>query len=230
MLDPPARRRRHARLIAALTSLIGACAAAAGDVYDPIARAAPGQTAVPVSLLQCVQLSLSGPLLLDVAVQEDAARWPEAVQREQAAARRTFGARCAGIELDRALDGAAPAPQSAEEVPVPTVPQAAAGALIEAGHLVCEQWAESPEQAVALVKEIIAEGEFTASEILDEAVDCAAGAGALALDGVRSQSDPSMAAERCLLAVRYFALAVSLASADLDDITGPMPDERPRGR
>ncbi len=48
-------RRRHSRLIAALTSLIGACASAAGDVYGPIAAADPGQDAVPVSKLQCVQ-------------------------------------------------------------------------------------------------------------------------------------------------------------------------------
>ncbi|WP_405896154.1 hypothetical protein OG242_00040 [Streptomyces sp. NBC_00727] len=47
--DLPARRRRHARLIAALTTLIGACAEAAGAVYQPIA-AAPGQDHVEGTL------------------------------------------------------------------------------------------------------------------------------------------------------------------------------------
>ncbi|MGZ2359868.1 hypothetical protein LRE75_24705 [Streptomyces sp. 372A] len=42
-LDLPARRRRYAQLIAALTTLSGACAEAAGAVYQPIA-AAPGRT------------------------------------------------------------------------------------------------------------------------------------------------------------------------------------------
>ncbi len=58
-LTLPARRRRHARLIAALTTLIGACAEAAGAVYEPISAAPPGQEAVEVSLLPYVQVSLT---------------------------------------------------------------------------------------------------------------------------------------------------------------------------
>ncbi|MFF2957267.1 hypothetical protein ACFVVU_38775 [Kitasatospora sp. NPDC057965] len=39
-LDLPARR--HARLIAALTTAIGACASAAQALYQPVADAPPG--------------------------------------------------------------------------------------------------------------------------------------------------------------------------------------------
>lgn len=60
-------------------------------------------------------------------------------------------------------------------------------------------------------------------EILDETVDCAMTTEVLALNGVRSLRDPSTAAERCLRAVRHFALAVALASADLDDTTDAAP-------
>ncbi|MFF5470502.1 hypothetical protein [Streptomyces achromogenes] len=45
-LDLPARRRRSARLIAALTQLIGVCAEEADAVCQPIAAATPGQEAV----------------------------------------------------------------------------------------------------------------------------------------------------------------------------------------
>ncbi|MYS42476.1 hypothetical protein GTY23_14790, partial [Streptomyces sp. SID5998] len=89
-LDLPARRRRNARLIAALTQLIGACAEAAGTVYRPIAAAPPGQEGVEVDLMPCLQVSLSAAPLLDMARAEDDARWPAAVARERAAAGRTF--------------------------------------------------------------------------------------------------------------------------------------------
>lgn len=62
-LDLPARRRRHARLIVALTEL-NACADAVGAVYRPIAAAPPGQEAVKVNLLPCIQVSFSAGLLL----------------------------------------------------------------------------------------------------------------------------------------------------------------------
>ncbi|MFF2375080.1 hypothetical protein ACFVUW_11935 [Streptomyces xiamenensis] len=57
-LELPARRRRHARRIAALTELIGACAQAAGAAYGPIAAAPPEQEGIEVSLLPCVRLGL----------------------------------------------------------------------------------------------------------------------------------------------------------------------------
>ncbi|MET9659000.1 hypothetical protein [Streptomyces sp. NPDC006510] len=90
--DLPARRRRHARLIAALTTLIGACAEAAGAVYEPVAAAPPGQEAVDVSLLPCIQVSLAAATLLDRARAEDDARWPAAVAWERKEARRTYAA------------------------------------------------------------------------------------------------------------------------------------------
>ncbi|MFE2498963.1 hypothetical protein ACFXKS_34135 [Streptomyces scopuliridis] len=120
-LDLPARRRRHARLIAALTTLIGACAEAAGEVYRPIA-AAPPDTAVT----------------------------------------------------------------------------------------------ERSEEAATVLRELMVCGELAADDVLDEAVDSAVLTGLLALQEARTASDPSTAAELCLSAVPHIALAVTLASADLD--------------
>ncbi|MFC1405781.1 MULTISPECIES: hypothetical protein [Streptacidiphilus] len=53
-------------------------------------------------------------------------------------------------------------------------------------------------------------------EVLDQAVDAAVLTGLLALHEVRTATDPSMGAELCLGAVSHIALAVALASADLD--------------
>ncbi|SEE58723.1 hypothetical protein SAMN04490357_7662 [Streptomyces misionensis] len=215
----PARRRRHARLISTLTTLIGGCADAAGDVYGPIAAAPPEQSGVPVSLEKSLQLSLSAPLLLDQAVQQDAARWPSAVLHEQATARRTFAARCALASAEQALHGTEQDQRSTPgTVPPPTVPQSAALDLAELGEAVLTHWAADREEAVALVERAVAGGEYTAHEILDEATDVAVLAGVLALHDMRGQTDPSAAAECCLLAARHYALAISLASADLDDI------------
>ncbi|MFF4739953.1 hypothetical protein ACFY2W_29335 [Streptomyces sp. NPDC001262] len=91
-LDLPARRRRHARLIAAMTELIGACAEAGGAVYWPIAAASPDQEAVAVTFLPCVQVSLGAAALLDLARAEDDARWPTAVAWEREEARTPRGA------------------------------------------------------------------------------------------------------------------------------------------
>ncbi|MFF9025627.1 hypothetical protein [Streptomyces eurythermus] len=206
-LDLPARRRRNARLIAALTQLIGACAEAAGAVYQPIATAPPGQEAVEVNLLSCIQVSLSAALLLDAARAEDDAWWPAAVARERAAARRTFAARCA---VAAAVDAMEP------DEPLGGHGQAAAMELVSAGEDVAACWRHDPEQAVALVQELVASGEFTEDEVLDDAVDCAVMLGLLTLQEVRTASDPSAAAELCLSAVSHIALAVTLASADLD--------------
>jgi hypothetical protein len=203
----PARRRRHARLIAALTQLIGACAEAAGTVYRPIAAAPPDQEGVEVNLLPCLQVSVSAAPLLDMARAEDDARWPDAVTRERAAAGRTFAARCALAEAEEVLE------------PVYSlVPheQAAAMELVGASEDIAARWRHDPEEAAALVRELVAGGEFTADEVLDDAVDSAVLAGLLTLQEVRTASDPSAAAELCLHAVPHIALAVTLASADLD--------------
>ncbi|MFE0777600.1 GNAT family N-acetyltransferase [Streptomyces sp. NPDC058861] len=55
-VESPARRRRHARLIAALTGLVGASASAAAAVYQPIADAPPGGQGVEVSYRSVAEL------------------------------------------------------------------------------------------------------------------------------------------------------------------------------
>ncbi len=185
----PARRRRHARLIAALTRLIGACADAANAVYEPVAAAPPGQEAVEVLLLPCVQVSHSAALLLDRARAEGDARWPAAVARERKTAQRTYAARCA----------VAAAQEAAEQ----------------AGARATPRWREDPLKAAAWLRELAAGGEHAVDEVLDEAVDAEVVAGLLALQKARTASDPSTAAELCLAAVPHIALAVHLAGTDL---------------
>lgn len=213
-LDLPSRRRRHARLIAALTRLIGACAEAAGAVYEPIAAAPPGQEAVEVALLPCIQVTLTAATLLDRARAEDDARWPTAVAWEGKEARRTYAARCAVAEAQELAEQAGPPGERG--VPLPTVEQSAATDLVSAGDEVAAQWLTDPEEAAALVRELVARGELAADEVLDEAVDSVVLTGLLALQEARTASDPSTAAELCLSAVPHIALAVTLASADLD--------------
>ncbi|MEU1668509.1 hypothetical protein ABZ547_34005 [Streptomyces sparsogenes] len=210
-LNLPARRRRNARLIAALTQLIGACAEAAGTVYQPIADAPPDQEAVEVDLLPCIQVSLSAALLLDVARAEDDARWPASVTRERAAAGRTFAARCAVAAAGEVIE---------PDGPLGAHGQAAAMELASASEDVAARWRHDPEQAVALVQELVASDEFTEDEVLedevlDDAVDYAVLTGLLTLQEARTASDPSTAAELCLSAIPHIALAVTLASAEL---------------
>ncbi|MGI5526013.1 hypothetical protein ACQEVX_00890 [Streptomyces syringium] len=65
---PPTPPRRVIAALTALTALIGACAEAAGAVYQPIAVAArPGREAVEVDFLPGVQVSLAAAALLDLA-------------------------------------------------------------------------------------------------------------------------------------------------------------------
>ncbi|MHA6756982.1 hypothetical protein [Streptacidiphilus sp. PAMC 29251] len=213
-LELPARRRRHARLIAALTALIGACADAAAAVYEPLAAAPPGQEAVEVALLPCIQVSLAAAPLLDRARAEDDARWPTAMAREQREARRTYAARCAVARAQELADQ--DGPPGKYGVPLPTVEQSAAMDLVGAGDEVVARWRHDPQDAVALVVEMVASGELAADEVLDQAVNAAVLIGLLALQEVRATSDPTMAAEHCLSAVSHIALAVTLASADLD--------------
>ncbi|MET9954487.1 hypothetical protein ABZ135_23490 [Streptomyces sp. NPDC006339] len=210
----PSRRRRHARLIAALTTLIGACADAAGAVYEPIAAAPPHQEGVEVDPLPCIQVSLSAALLLDRARAEDDARWPAAAAREREEARRTYAARCAVAAAEELAESADPPGE--HSVPLPTPEQAADMDLVSAGADVADQWRQAPEEAAALVRELVAGGELTADEVLDSAVDAAVDAALLALQQARTAPDPSTAAELCLSAVPHITLAISLASADLD--------------
>lgn len=184
-------------------------------MYGPIAIAPPDQEGVEVQTLSCMRVALSGPLLLDIARSEDAARWPGEVAREDAAARRTYAARCALAEAQDAVHGRGP---DRGPVPLPTAGQGAAMELVSAGGEVAARWRGDPAEAAALVLELTAGGELSVDEVLDAAVDAAAVCGLLVLAEARTTatSDPSTAAELCLTAVSHLALAVALASADLD--------------
>ncbi|MER5642150.1 hypothetical protein ABT095_35075 [Kitasatospora sp. NPDC002227] len=211
-LDLPARRRRHARLIAALTTTVGACATAAQALYQPVADAPPGQEAIVVDPLPVVYLSHTAAPLLEAARAEDDARWPAAVAQEREQAQRTNAARVALARAQEIVEE----PGATWPVPLPTAEQSAAIDLAGAGDQVAELWRDDPTKAAALVHELAACGEFTASEVLDAALDAAIGAGLLALNEASKASDPSMMAEQCLQAAPYLVLAVALASADLD--------------
>ncbi|MGA5822160.1 hypothetical protein ACPC54_30375 [Kitasatospora sp. NPDC094028] len=212
--DLPARRRRHARLIAALNTLIGACVEAAGAVYGPIAGAPPEQEAVEVSRLPCIQVSLAAATLLEIASGEDDARWPASVAREREEARRTFAARCVVAQAQEHIEQ--DEPPGEHGVQLAFAEQFAVMELVNAGDEVAASWRRDPAEAVALVRELVAGGELTVEEILDQAVDSTVAAGLLALQEAAATSDPSTAAELCLSAIPYIVLAVTLASADLD--------------
>ncbi|MET8694743.1 hypothetical protein ABZV65_19620 [Streptomyces bauhiniae] len=216
--EAPARRRRNARLIATLTRLVGDCAAAASAVYDPIADAAPDQTGVPVSLQQLATLTAAAGVLLDHARKEDDARWPDLTAQEQADHERTYAARCAAAEADLILDNAVH-PDASDHtpgmIPMPNATQLAAMGLAGAGADFATAMQDDPETAVADLLQAADTGEFTVNQILNEAADTIVLAGLLLLREARAASDPSMAAERCLLASRRFVLAVTVLSADI---------------
>lgn len=128
--------------------------------------------------------------------------------REQAEARRTYAARCAVAQAHQ--------PGAPGSVPLPTVEQSAAMNLAPAGDEVAERWRHNPPEAIDLVRELRAGGELSPGEVLDAAVDAAVLTGLLALQQVRTAPDPSTMAERCPGAAPHLALAVALASADLD--------------
>ncbi|MFF0430329.1 hypothetical protein ACFYUJ_38955 [Streptomyces sp. NPDC004520] len=220
IVEAPSRRRRHARLIAALTELVGSCANAAAGVYGPIAEAPPGQRNVPVNLWPLTGLAMFAGERLDTARAEDAQRWPGEVERETREARQTFAARCAAAEAERILSEANEEVDDESwfgAVPLPSPAQLAAMGAIGAGTDFLEALDSSPEEALALLRELSATGEYTAGQILDEATDASVLAGLLTLRGASRESDPSMAAEWCLAAARQFALTVAVASADPED-------------
>ncbi|MCX4850365.1 hypothetical protein [Streptomyces sp. NBC_00893] len=94
--------------------------------------------------------------------------------------------------------------------------QFAALDLVSADDEVAARPRHDPQEARLLLRELVAGGELAADEVLDEAVDSVLLAGLLALQGVRTASGPSTAAELCLSAVSHITLAVVLASVDLD--------------
>ncbi|WP_158991494.1 hypothetical protein [Streptomyces griseus] len=78
---------------------------------------------------------------------EDAARWPGEVAREDAAARRTYAARCALADAQDAVRGPG---RDRGPVPLPTAGQGAAMELVAAGDEVAARWREEPAQGTAL--------------------------------------------------------------------------------
>ena len=167
-----------------------------------------------MGILPIIQVSLTAALLLDRARAEDDVRWPAAAAREREESGRTYAARCAVAQAQELADPSDPPGEHG--VPLPTVEQSAALDRVAAGDEVAVRWRADPAEAVALVRQLVAGGELAVDEVLDEAVDATVGTGLLALQQARTASDPSMAAELCLGAVPYIALAVTLASADLD--------------
>ncbi|MGV9427116.1 hypothetical protein ACWDO7_22870 [Streptomyces sp. NPDC003656] len=216
--EAPARRRRHARLIAALARLVRDTAGAAVGVYEPIAAAPPDQTGVTVHLLPIMQVAAAARYIVDAARAEDTGRWPAVAAREAEEHGRTFAARCAAAEAEDAIWQA----QFTEDsdgalggLALFTPSQAAHSALVEAGEAFLAALQDDPQEAVSQLQELVATGEFTAEQVLDAALDTAVLCGLLVLQELRPSSDAGMAAESCLAAGRYFSLAVSVASIDL---------------
>ncbi|MEU5443739.1 MULTISPECIES: hypothetical protein [Streptomyces] len=61
--------------------------------------------------------------------------------------------------------------------------------LASSGEDVAARWRHDPEDAIALVQELVANGEFTEDEVLNDAVDSAVLTGLLTLQEVRTASD-----------------------------------------
>ena len=214
-LDLPSRRRRHACLIATLAAMVGDCASAATAVYGPIALAAPEQTDVAVNLWLMAGLRLSAGERLDRACAEDAARWPAAAT-EQTQAERTFAARCAAAEAERILTESALGPSAGPgAIALPIAAQSATIDLVGASADLLALFADDPVRAIGHLQALVASGEFTADQVLDEACATAALTGLMVLQQAQRESDPSTAAEACLVAGRHFSLAVAVASTDV---------------
>ncbi|MFF0389692.1 hypothetical protein ACFYS8_13515 [Kitasatospora sp. NPDC004615] len=210
----PARRHRHACRIAALALLMGSAAKAASTVYRQVAAAPPGQADVEVTLLPLHQVNLAAVTTgLDRARAEDAARWPAAVQWEAEESRRTYDVRYVAARAQEIVDQVDP-PVGPYAVPPLTAEQVARGDLITAVDEVALLWKSDPEEAIARVHEMAADGDLAAVEILDEA---AASAERCALSAMRQAcvaASASEAAALCLAAVTHAVLGVSMLSTD----------------
>ncbi|MER5432250.1 hypothetical protein [Streptomyces sp. NPDC002588] len=222
-VEPLARRRRHAWLLATLTELIGDCAQAAGEVYRSLAEAPPTRSDVPVNLGVLAGLYQSASSRVDTARAQDAARRPSSVTREKEEDERTFAARCATTEAERVLvqaeDEDTKAPEPPRMIPSQTLTQCAAIALEDAGADFLTELLDDPVQAVKRAQELASTGEFTVDQIIDEASDTAVLCGLLSLHEAQRETDPSTAAATCLTATRHFALAVTVVSIDVPAAT-----------
>ncbi|MET9864507.1 hypothetical protein ABZY93_35300 [Streptomyces smyrnaeus] len=216
----PARRRRHACLIATATQLVGECAQAAAAVYDPISQAPPDQEEVPVSLWPTHTLLHTGPGRLEAARAQDDTRWPQARDREQHACQASFERRCALIEAETVLlDAAFGFEDSTPDGPaqVPSPPLMAAAGVTDAGLEILEA-VDEPDRLFELLEQIRQDG-YAPEEVLDDALATVVADACLTLREATGQQDPSRTAEHCLSAARALAQIVTLACID----TGPEP-------
>ncbi|MFB7852782.1 hypothetical protein ACFC34_38010 [Streptomyces sp. NPDC056053] len=201
-LAPPAGRRRHALLLDTLVKLVADCGTAASAVSRPIAQAPPEEAAVEVDLGPYVRLRQTAHFALDLARQEDAARWPAS---PPPADRRTFGERCDAAEAESVLG----LRDKESDTPLAAV-----------ARRVADDWLVDRATALALIAETVIGGELSGEEILSEAAVIAAVDGLRMLHRVPTadskEADLALEAERCLRASRHFALAAVLASSDLD--------------
>ncbi|MFE9793532.1 hypothetical protein ACFYRL_17540 [Streptomyces goshikiensis] len=219
-LEAPARRRRHACLIAACVLLIGECAQAAAAVYRPIAEAPPEQGEVPVSTVEFDVLAALAPKALDHAATTDSARWSLDIVLEEAARAFSFEQRVRRYEeADPFADQEVPE----DDVAMPTGEQAARLGLMEASERFLTATREEHGDPLRVLTELVTVDGFTASEVLDDAVRTVAveGCVALVLAAQMAKADPSTAAEHSLEAVRSLAEVVRLASVDADDLSAP---------
>ncbi|MFE6225312.1 hypothetical protein [Streptomyces sp. NPDC057854] len=168
-------------------------------------------------------MSLTAVGLLNLARAEDDARWPAAAARERVQAQRTYAARCAVAEAQERAEEADLLGKRG--VPMPSAAQFAPMELVSAGADVAARWREDPQEAVVLVHEPAADGEFAADQLLEEALDAAVLTGLLVLGQARSAPDPSTAAELLLGAVPHFALAVAhcICRLGLTDLPARQP-------
>ena len=208
LVDTPARRRRHARTISTATQLIEECAAAAGDVFHPIADALSSE--VPVTLQRIVLLAAAASARLDAAAAEDTRVWRAQAVREADAVKAAFHSRCVTAEAETALAST----QQQETLPELEPEQTAAIQLVETTTHFADVYTEAPDEAMAELRDLAATGEYIVAEVLDEAMRTELAAACTALRNAAQLRDPSSAAECVLQATRHLAQAVTFASLD----------------
>lgn len=211
----PSRRRRHARLIAMATTLVAECAQAASAVYEPVAAANTMDEAVPLNLLPFLALKSSAGTRLEQARADDRKRCPADTQAETRAAQRTAARRRVIAEAEEVL-------QSADDQSERSLIHAmdpAQSATIGCGPDLLRVLEDAPDTIPDYLTELAADGEYTAEEALDDAVETALIAAQLLIHDAptSAEEDPSLAAETALEAARHLALAVRVASMDSPD-------------
>lgn len=209
LMQTPARRVRHACLITTATEGIAQCAEAAAGVYRPHTEGEPGQPVRVPSVETFADFARKAAAELDAAVTKDAARWPQAAERERREAEATAQRRAVLAEAESVLLG------TDGPVPLPTPAQAAAVDLVGAGEAFLDAMRTGAD-ALAVLARLTGDGSYGTAEIMDEAVRLAAGAACIDLQEAAGMEHPDEAAYKVMSAVRSLALVVQLASIDLD--------------